>query len=171
MKYAIEIVVIIAILLAALFGVSKISPNLFPKKQPQPQLGSEYERKEILVTFEVTKKNAEVLSKVKVGDELYDYNKTSALGKVVAVSDIRPYRYLTKDYDANAYVLTPVEGFYDRDIVVSMKADIFEKYIMAGSTDIKIGYTISLINEKYLFNGIVTNIEILDEKPEDNNND
>ncbi|MBO5408947.1 MAG: DUF4330 family protein [Clostridia bacterium] len=171
MKYAIEIVVIIAILLAALFGISKISPNLFPSKQSQPQLGDKYERKEILVTYEIQKKNPDILSKIKVGDEVFDYNKTSLLGEVVSVSDITPYRYLTKDYDTNSFVLTPLEGLYNRELTASVEADIFEKYIMAGATDLKIGYTIPIISENYLLNGVITKIEILDEIPEDNNND
>ncbi len=170
-KYAIEIVVIIAVGLAVLFGLSKISPNLLGIDESQTQDEMAYEKKQVLVTYEITQKKHDILSKIGVGDLLFDYYKKNTLGEIVSVSEIEPSRALAKDYKTNSYILTPMDDFYDRDIVVSVEADVSEKYIMAGSTDLKIGYTVSLISEEYFVTGVVTKIEILDNEAEVISND
>lgn len=148
-KYAIEIVVILVILLAAFYGISKINTSLTRNNQ-----------KEILVTFEAQNLEEDILSKVAVGDNITDNAKTTYLGKVTAVSDPYPYTKAVKDYEANAFIQVEVPNRFNRDITVSVMADVTDSAIMAGETELKIGYTIPIINEKYMLNCIVTNLTI-----------
>ncbi len=147
-KYVIELFVILLVLLAAFYGISKINTSVTRNNQ-----------KEVLVTFEAQNLEAELLSKVNVGDEITDNAKTTYLGKVVSVSENRPYEKVVKDYDQKAFILSPVPDRFNKDITVSILADVTDFSVMAGETELKIGYTIPLINEKYMINSIVTNIE------------
>ncbi len=148
-KYAIEIVVILVILLAAFYGISKINTSLTRNNQ-----------KEILVTFEAQNLEEDILSKVEIGDNITDNAKTTYLGKVTAVSDLYPYTKSVKDYEANTFLQAEVPNRFNRDITVSVMADVTDSAIMAGETELKIGYTIPIINEKYMLNCIVTNLTI-----------
>ncbi|MBQ7792151.1 MAG: hypothetical protein IJ367_01490, partial [Clostridia bacterium] len=64
--------------------------------------------------------------------------------------------------ETNAFTLAEVPDRFNRDITVSVMADVTDSTIMVGETELKIGYTIPLINEKYMINSIVTNLDIQD---------
>lgn len=150
-KYAIEIVVILVILLAAFYGITKINTSLTRNNQ-----------KEVLVTFEAQNAEEALLSKVKAGDKITDNAKTTYLGKVEAVSELYPYTISVENQVANTFTQAEVPGRFNRDITVLVMADVTDSTIMVGETELKIGYTIPLINEKYMINSIVTNLEIQD---------
>lgn len=150
-KYAIEIVVILVILLAAFYGISKINTSVTRNNQ-----------KEVLVTFEAQNLEEAILSKVEIGDNITDNAKTTYLGKVVAISELYPYTTPVKNLEAKAIVQAEVPNRYNRDITVSVMADVTDSAIMAGETELKIGYTIPVINEDYLMNCIVTDMQIQD---------
>ena len=149
MKYVIEAIVVLAVLLAAYYGISKINTSV-----------TRNNLKNVTVTFEAQNLEEGILSKVAVGDDVTDNAKTTYLGEIVSISENRPYTKATKNYDTNTVVQSPVEGRYNKDIVVEIQADVSDFTVMAGETEIKIGYTIPLINEKYMVNCIVTDIEI-----------
>ncbi len=148
-KYAIEIVVILVILLAAFYGITKINTSLTRNNQ-----------KEILVTFEAQNLEEDILSKVEIGDNITDNAKTTYLGKVTAISDLYPYTKSVENHETNTFRLAEVPNRFNRDITVSVMADVTDSAIMAGETELKIGYTIPIINEKYMLNCIVTNLTI-----------
>ncbi len=149
MKYVIEAIVVLAVLLAAYYGVSKINTSV-----------TRNNLKTVTVTFEAQNLEEGILSKVAVGDDVTDNAKTTYLGEIVSVSENRPYTKATKDYNTNTFVQAPVEGRYTKDIVVEIQADVSDFTVMAGETELKIGYTVPLINEKYMVNCIVTDIDI-----------
>lgn len=148
-KYVIEIVVILAILLAAFYGISKINTSVTRSNQ-----------KEVLVTFEAQNLEESILSKVALDDSITDNAKTTYLGKIVAISEPYPYTKSVKNYETNTFIQAEVPDRYNRDITVSVMADVTDSAIMVGETELKIGYTIPIINEKYMLNCIVTNLEI-----------
>lgn len=150
-KYTIEILVLLAVLLAALYGITKINTSLTRSNQ-----------KEILVTFEAQNQPENLLSKITVDDAVSDNARTTYLGKVVSVSENRPYMASVKDYANKKFIKAPVNDRYDKDLTVAIQANVDDTSIMVGETELKIGYTIPLISEKYLVNCIVTNIEIKD---------
>lgn len=150
-KYTIEIVVILVILLAAFYGISKINTSVTRNTQ-----------KEVLVTFEAQNAEEALLSKVEVGDKITDNAKTTYLGTVETVSELYPYTKSVGNQETNAFTLAEVPGRFNRDITVSVMADVTDSTIMVGETELKIGYTIPLINEKYMINSIVTNLDIQD---------
>ena len=156
LKYGIEILVILAVVLAAIYGITKINTSLTRNNQ-----------KEVLVTFEAQSQKEELLSKIQVGDTVSDNTKTTELGKVVALSENRPFMRAAKDYENEAFIQTPVDGYFDKDITVALKADVTDTAIMVGETELKIGYMVPLINEKYMVNCTVTRIEIQETKPEE----
>ncbi len=149
MKYVIEAIVVLAVLLAAYYGISKINTSV-----------TRNNLKTVTVTFEAQNLEEAILSKVAVGDDVTDNAKTTYLGEIVSVSENRPYTKATKDYNTNTFVQAPVEGRYTKDIVVEIQADVSDFTVMAGETELKIGYTVPLINEKYMVNCIVTDIDI-----------
>ena len=65
-KYGIEIVVILVILLAALYGITKINTSLTRTNQQK-----------VLITFEAQNLEAELLSKMESGDKITDNAKTT----------------------------------------------------------------------------------------------
>ena len=150
-KYTIEIVVILVILLAAFYGISKINTSVTRNTQ-----------KEVLVTFEAQNAEETLLSKVEIGDNITDNAKTTYLGKVESVSELYPYTKSVNNQQTKSFVQAEVPGRFNRDITVSVMADVTDSTIMVGETELKIGYTIPLINEKYMINSIVTNLEIQD---------
>jgi len=149
MKYVIEAIVVLAILLAAFYGISKINTSVTRNNQ-----------KTVTVTFEAQNLEEGILSKVAVGDGVSDNAKTTYLGKIISVSENRPYTKSVKNYETNQIVQSPVDGRFTKDIVVQIQADVSDFTIMAGETELKIGYTVPLINEKYMVNCIVTDIQI-----------
>lgn len=149
MKYVIEAIVVLAVLLAAYYGISKINTSV-----------TRNNLKTVTVTFEAQNLEEGILSKVAVGDDVTDNAKTTYLGEIVSISENRPYTKSVKNYDTNTIVQTPVDGRYTKDIVVEIQADVSDFTVMAGETELKIGYTIPLINEKYMVNCIVTDIKI-----------
>lgn len=155
-KYGIELLVIIVILLAAFYGITKINTSL-----------TRNNKQDILVTFEAQNQKEDILSKVAVGDKITDNAKTTFLGEVVAVSENKPTRRSAKNYEEQAYKMTPIEGYFDKNITVAIQADVSDTAIMVGETELKIGYMIPIINEKYLLNSTVVNIEIQDHQVEE----
>ena len=149
MKYVFEIIVIVAILLAALYGITKINTSLTRSNQ-----------KEVLITFEAQDVEEALLQKVQIGDNITDNAKTTYLGKIVALSDPYPYTDTVENYETNAYVLAEVPNRYNKDITVSAMADVTDSAIMVGETELKVGYTIPIINEKYMLSSIITHLEI-----------
>lgn len=148
-KYIIEIAVIVVILLAAVYGITKINTSLTRNNQ-----------KEVLVTFEAQNLEADILSKAEIGDKIIDNAKTTYLGKIVAISELYPHTRAVKDFESGAFIQAEVPERFNRDITVSVMADVTESTIMAGETELKIGYTVPLINEKYSLDSIITNMEI-----------
>ena len=63
--------------------------------------------------------------------------------------------------------MTPIEGYFDKNITVAIQADVSDTAILVGETELKIGYMIPIINEKYLLNSTVVNIEIQDHQVEE----
>ncbi|MBP3448487.1 MAG: DUF4330 family protein [Clostridia bacterium] len=148
-KYGIEIVVILVILLAALYGITKINTSLTRTNQQK-----------VLITFEAQNLEAELLSKMESGDKITDNAKTTYLGEIISLSEQYPYTKSVKNYDTNSFMQVEVPNRFNRDITVAVMADVTDSSVMVGETELKIGYTIPLINEKYMVNSIITNIEL-----------
>lgn len=148
-KYVIELAVILVILLAAIYGITKINTSLTRNNQ-----------KEVLITFEAQNLEADILSKAEIGDKITDNAKTTYLGEIVSISELYPYTRAVKDYENNAFIQAEVPERFNRDITVSVMADVTDSTVMAGETELKIGYTIPVINEKYLFNSVIVGMEI-----------
>lgn len=149
MKYIIEIVILLLIALAAFYGITKINTSV-----------TRNTKKEVLVTFEAQNATEDLLAKVAIGDKITDNAKTTYLGTVTKLSENRPHLRKVENYEKKAYVQAPVEGYFCKDITVSVMADITDSAIMVGETELKIGYTIPIISEKYLLNCIITDLEI-----------
>lgn len=148
-KYVIEIIVVAVVLLAAIYGITKINTSLTRSNQ-----------KEVLITFEAQDVEEALLQKVQIGDNITDNAKTTYLGKIVALSDPYPYTDSVENYETNAYVTAQVPNRYNKDITVSAMADVTDSAIMVGETELKVGYTIPIINEKYMLSSIITHLEI-----------
>lgn len=148
-KYVIEIIVVAVVLLAAIYGITKINTSLTRSNQ-----------KEVLITFEAQDVEEALLQKVQIGDNITDNAKTTYLGKIVALSDPYPYTDSVENYETNAYVAAEVPNRYNKDITVSAMADVTDSAIMVGETELKVGYTIPIINEKYMLSSIITHLEI-----------
>lgn len=153
LKYSIEAVVILVILGACYYGVSKIKTSI--------TRGNE---KEIAITFEVQNQESGILEKIKVGDQVTDNAKTTYLGKVFELSTLKPYKIATEDYKNEKIIQAEVNGFYNREIVIKTKAQISDKSIMIGETELKVGYVVPLKSEKYVLNSVITKIDIDEEK-------
>lgn len=151
MKYVIEAIVVLAILLAAFYGVSKINTSVTKNNQ-----------KTVVLTMEAQGLEDHIIDKIDVGDKVADNVKTTSFGAIKSVSEKRPYTRAAANYNEMKIVQSPVENLYTKDIVVEVKADITDFTIMAGETELKIGYTIPLISDDYLASCLITNIEIKD---------
>lgn len=149
MKYVIEAIVVLAILLAAFYGVSKINTSVTRNNQ-----------KTVTVTLEAQNLEEPLLSKIAVGDKVSDNTKTTYLGEIISLSEARPTTRTVANYETNELQQVPVEGQFTKDIVVEIQADVTDFTIMSGETEFKIGYTIPLISDKYIVNCVVTDIQI-----------
>ncbi len=149
MKYVIEIIILLVIGVVAFYGISKINPSVTRNNQ-----------KTVTVTLEAQDVQPHILEKIAVGDAISDNVKNTYLGTIKSLSEPRPATKNIADYENNRYVQAPMEDLYLTDIVVEIQADVSDLTVMAGETELKIGYTVPLINEKYLVTSVVTNIEI-----------
>ena len=149
MKYVIEIIILLVIGAVAFYGISKINPSVTRNNQ-----------KTVTVTFEAQETKESLLKKIAVGDEISDNVKNTYLGTVQALSELRPATKVVADYETKTYVEVPIEGFYTMDIVAEIQADVSDTTIMAGETELKVGYTVPIINEEYLVTCTVIDIQI-----------
>ena len=149
MKYVIEAIVLLAIGVAAFYGISKINPSVMQTNH-----------KTVTITFEAQNVEEDILQNIAVGDWVCDNVKNTSLGTIQSLSEPRPATRTVADYEKQQFTQAPVEGFYVQDIVVQTTADVTDLTVMAGETELKIGYSVPLINEKYLVNCIVTDITI-----------
>ena len=151
MKYVIEAIIVAAILIAAFFGISKINTSVTKNNQ-----------KTVVLTLEAQGLEENVLDKIQVGDKVSDNVKTTYLGTVKEVGEKIPYKRGVADYTNMQIVQSPVDNLYNKTIVVEVQADITDLNIAVGETELKIGYTIPLINENYLASCLITDIEIVE---------
>lgn len=149
LKYLIEAVVIIAILVACYYGVSKIKTSVTRSNE-----------QDIKLTLEVQNQESDILEKIKVGDQIIDNSKTTYLGKILEISKLKPYKVVSEDYKNEKFIQAEVKGFYNREVLVKAKAQISDKSIMIGETELKVGYMIPIKSEKYILNSIITKIDI-----------
>ena len=149
MKYVIELIVLLIIGVVAYYGISKINPAVTRNNQ-----------KTVTVTFEAQDAQEQLLNKIAVGDPISDNVKNASLGTIKSLSEPRPATKVIADYENEKFIQAPVEGLYTMDIVSEFQADVSDTAIMAGDTELKIGYTIPLINEDYLVTCTVTDIKI-----------
>ena len=151
MKYVIEVIVLLAIGVAAFYGISKINTSVTKSNQ-----------KTVVLTMEAQGLEGYIIDKIDVGDRVADNVKTTSFGEIKSVTEKRPYTRAAANYTDMKIVQSPVEGFYTKDIVVEVKADITDLTIMAGETELKIGYTIPLISDEYVASCLITDIKIKD---------
>ncbi|OJU09758.1 MAG: hypothetical protein BGN88_10675 [Clostridiales bacterium 43-6] len=148
LKYSIEAIVILAILGACYYGITKINPSV-----------TRGNVQNVRITLEIQNQKSDTLGKIAVGDPVTDNAKTTFLGKITEVSKLLPYRIVAEDYKNGKFIQSPVEGYYNREVVVTSEAQVSDKNIMIGETELKVGYVIQLKNEKYVLYSVVTKID------------
>ncbi len=149
MKYVIEVIILLVIGVVAFYFVSKINPSAIQTN-----------KKNVTVTFEAQDVEEHILQKIEEGDPVSDNVKNTYFGTIKSLSETRPATRTVADYDNRRFVQAPVEDLFVKDIVVELEAEVTDLTVMAGETELKVGYSVPLINEDYLVTCTVTKIEI-----------
>ena len=149
MKYVIEVMILLIIGVVAFYFISKINPSALQTN-----------KKTVTVTFEAQDVEQHILDKITEGDFVSDNVKNTAFGTIKSVKNTRPATRTVADYDNKKFIQAPIEDLFVTDITVDIVADVTDLAIMAGETELKIGYSVPLISEDYLLNSTVTKIEI-----------
>ena len=152
LKILIEAVIIIAILLVGLYGISKISPNLLSKSN----------QKDVEITIEFKQSKKELLEKLQVGQKVFENTQTTYFGEIISVEPIKNAVLQVSDYENGRYIEKETPEYGRCTIVVKGMASVDETSVKFGTISIKTGAKYGLVFDGNLADGNIMKINILD---------
>ena len=151
-KYAIDILIILAVAAVGYYGYGKITAKYNTKLKSSEET--------VYVTVEFEKHDKDILEKIKVGDEIMDGSRNELLGVVSETSQIRDSEIIVSDYKNGKFVKTTTPEYSMQTIVIECKGKVSPMEINANGTDVKVGYTLNLRTNEYVLSGKIIGVDV-----------
>ncbi len=151
-KYLIDAVIIIAVVLVGIYALSVLKPALFG--------ANDYKDVEITVDFQQVKE--EFINDINIGDKMLEHTQSTYFGEVIEVSDLEPSVLLVSDYENGRYIETESSEYFRRRVVLRASARVSEQAIKLGEISVKIGGRYGLIFNGNLVDGTVMKLDVIE---------
>lgn len=147
----IDLVIIILLFVIAVFGYILLkggNTSLVNSNQ-----------KEYVFTIQIQKANKNILSKIDIGDKIYDNENNKYIGEVIEKEE-KEYKEVTNNYEKNTYEYATNDKYINIDI--KLKSNLQDKGSSLTTSDdykIKVGKNIYVRGNDYAGSGYIIDIE------------
>ena len=147
----------IVLLLALAVGAVLLWSAVKPAAAPAGDSGSAASTVRYTIQFQRCLEGT--VNAIHAGDRLTDSIRNYELGRVVSATAM-PAQGLRVDHQSRAYVLTPMEGFEDIDVVVEAPCTVTDEAItVGGGYPVRAGASAFIQGDGYLATGYIIAVE------------
>ena len=110
-------------------------------------------------TVEIQGVPEEYLNKVNIGDDVFDVRKGSAIGKVAAVGEARPYKTVAENINEGAFVMSEVPGKYTFDVTIRTPYKESAAGYTVNDMDLKVGRSVTIKTAGLATDAVILKLE------------
>ena len=117
------------------------------------------EEKIMNYTVEIQGVPEEYLNKVNAGDDVFDVRKGSAIGKVVAVGEARPYKTVAENSNEGIFVMSEVPEKYTFDVTIRTPYKESAAGYTVNDMDLKVGRAVTIKTAGLATDAVILKLE------------